>query len=151
MVPVGENRKERTTILVVDDNQAIGDIFYEKLSSMGYHCCVVGGADDALAQLHERPFDIVLLDVKLPGKSGIDLLKDLKSSRSDTAVIMVSAVVDPETVIEAGRQWPCDYIIKPFNLDEVVFSIERALAGQYMNRVWRRMSGIRPRRPRALI
>jgi DNA-binding NtrC family response regulator len=142
MVPVGENATERAAILVVDDNQAIGDIFYEKLNSMGYHCCVVESADAALVQLRERPFDIVLLDVKLPGKSGIDLLKDIKSSRSDTAVIMISAVVDPETAIEAGRQCTCDYIIKPFNLDEVVFSIERALAGQYMNGVWRRMLGV---------
>lgn len=142
MVPVGENRKKTIAILVVDDNQAIGDILYEKLNSMGYHCCVVGSADDALAKLRERLFDIVLLDVKLPGKSGIDLLKDLKLSRSDTAVIIISAVVDPDTVSQAGKLWPCDYIFKPFNLDEVVFSIERAIAGQYMNRVWRRMSRV---------
>jgi len=146
MVPVGENREERTAILVVDDNQAIGDILYEKLNSMGYHCCVVGSADDALAKLREMPFNIVLLDVKLPGKSGIDLLKDLKSSRSDTAVIIISAVVDLDTIIEAWKQQACDYIIKPFNLNQVVLSVERVLGYQHMSDVWRRMLEIRPRR-----
>jgi len=150
IVAVGENREERTAIIVVDDNQAIGDILYEKLNGMGYYCCVVGSADDALARLRERPFDIVLLDIKLPRKSGIDLLKDLKSSRLDTAVIIISAVVDLDTILQAKTLWHCDYIIKPFNLDEVVFSIERAIADKYISRVWRRMLGVKPRRPRAL-
>ena len=131
--------KESPTILIVEDNQSVSDVLYEKLHSMDYHCCVVGNADDALAKFRERLFDIVLLDVKLPGKSGIDLLKDLKLSRSDTAVIIISAVVDLDTILQAKTLCSCDYIIKPFNLDEVVFSIERALAGQYMNRIWRRM------------
>ena len=142
MVPMAETRKERTAILVVDDYQAIGDILYEKLNSIGYYCYVVGSAQDALAKLGERPFDILLLDVKLPGKSGIDLLKDLKSSRPDTALIIISAVVDLDTVLRARTLWPCDYIIKPFNLNEVVLSVERMLEYRHLNDVWRRMSGV---------
>lgn len=138
MVPVGKNRKKRSAILIVDDNREIGDILYEKLKSIGYHCYVAGSAQGALARLGERPFDILLLDVKLPGKSGIDLLKDLKSSWADTAVIVISAVDDLNTVSQARKFCSCDYIIKPFNLNEVVLSVERAVEYRRLNFVWRR-------------
>jgi DNA-binding NtrC family response regulator len=138
MVQVSENSGKSSSILIVDDNREIGDILYEKLESIGYHCYVAGSAQDALAKLGERPFDILLLDVKLPGKSGIDLLKDLKSYWADTAVIVISAVDDLDTVSQARKLWPCDYIIKPFNLNEVVLSVERMLEYRHLNHVWRR-------------
>lgn len=134
--------KERPAILIVDDNRDIGDILYEKLHSRGYYCCVAESADDALAKLRDRTFDVVLLDVKLPGKSGVDLLKDFKSAHSDTILIMVSAVVDLDTKGEAMRRMACDYIVKPFDLHDVVLSVERALGYQYLNDVWRRRLGI---------
>jgi DNA-binding NtrC family response regulator len=139
MIPAGKSKDKRTTILVVDDNQELRNILCEKLNSMGYQCHVAGSAEDALVKLGERPFDILLLDVKLPGKSGIDLLKDLEPCGPDMAVIIISAVVDPDTVGQANKLWPCDYIIKPFNLDEVTLSVGKMLGYRHLNGVWRRI------------
>lgn len=135
--------KERPAILIVDDNRGIGDILYEKLRSKGYYCCVAESADDALTKLRDRIYNVVLLDVKLPGKSGVDLLKDFKSAHSDTILIMVSAVVDLDTKGEAMRRMAFDYIVKPFDLHDVVLSVERALGYQYLNAVWRGRLGMR--------
>ena len=146
MAGASENRVKSPTILIVDDVQQIGDLLREKLCSMGYSCYLAESAPDALTKLRERPFDVVLLDVKLPGKSGIDLLKDLKSSWPDSTVIVISAVLDLNTVDEAIRRGACDYVIKPFNLHEIVLSVERVLDYQHMQEVWRRTLGIRPRK-----
>jgi DNA-binding NtrC family response regulator len=136
------HQKNRPTVLIVDDNEAICRILSETLVSRGCECDFVGEANDALARLSERYFDVILLDIKLPQKSGIDLLKDIESFGSDTVTIMISAVVDPDTLGEAWRRGCADYIIKPFRIQDVILSVEKALAFQHINNVWRRRLGI---------
>lgn len=131
-------RGKRPAILIVEDVRPIADILYEELDSKGYQCFIVESADDALVKLRARPFDLVLLDVKLPGKSGIDLLKDISSVQPDASVIVISAVVDLATFDEAFRRRAQDYIIKPFSLEVVMFSVERQLSYKHISEVWKR-------------
>jgi putative nucleotidyltransferase with HDIG domain len=70
---------------------------------------------------------LVILDIKMPGDSGLELLAEIRAAHPDIAVIMATAVIDISTAVECLKQGAYDYITKPFNLDEVVLSIERAL------------------------
>src|SRR3569832_1411235 len=114
-------------ILIVDDEENIRDILFEVLSKEGYQCERAAGGEEALALLKQRPFQLVLSDILMPGLSGIGLLKGAKVADPDLAFVMVTAVHAAETAIEAMRLGADNYLIKPFNLDEVILSVEKAL------------------------
>ncbi len=118
---------KQESILIVDDEEAIRRLLYQKLSSEGYRCQEAGGADQALDELESSLIALVILDIKMPGKSGIELLPEIKASYPDTAVIMATAITDTSTAIQCMKNGAYDYITKPFNLDEVVLSVDRAL------------------------
>jgi len=120
------NPEER--ILIVDDEAAIRRLLRETLSRNGYRCEEARSAEQALAMLSNEPSDLIVLDVKMPGKSGMDILPEIKVKYPDTAVIMATAVADTSVVIECMRQRADDYICKPFDLNEVAQSVDRALA-----------------------
>jgi response regulator RpfG family c-di-GMP phosphodiesterase len=119
--------EKQETILIVDDEEAIRGLLQQKLSSEGYHCQQAGTADEALHKMRSNPPALVILDIKMPGKSGTELLPELKASYPDTAVIMATAVTDIDTAIQCMKQGAYDYITKPFNLDEVILGVDRAL------------------------
>jgi putative two-component system response regulator len=114
-------------ILIVDDEAAIRRLLREKLSKNGYGCEEASSAEQALNKLKSSPIELVILDVRMPGKSGIELLSELKVDHPDTAVIMATAVAEASVAIECMKHGADDYICKPFNLDEVALSVERAL------------------------
>jgi putative two-component system response regulator len=118
---------ERETLLITDDEPAIRKLLHLKLSGEGYRCEEAGGAEQALNTLDISPIALVVLDVKMPGKSGIELLPEIKRGYPDTAVIMATAVNDIGVAIECLKQGADDYICKPFNLEEVSLSVQRAL------------------------
>ena len=78
------------------------------------------------------PADLVMLDMKMPGKSGMDLLPELKADYPDTAVVMATAVAEANLAIQCMRLGADDYITKPFNLDEVVMNVEKVLEKQML-------------------
>ncbi len=114
-------------ILIVDDEEIIRKLLHQKLSSEGYHCAEASTADQALDKLRSNAVELVLLDIKMPGKSGVELLPEIKASYPDTAVIMATAISDTSTAIQCMKQGAYDYLTKPFSLDEVILSIDRAL------------------------
>jgi len=118
---------QRDSILVVDDEVAIRRLLRQKLSRQGYHCEEAGSAVEALGKMKSYSADLVILDIKMPGKSGMDLLPELKVNYPDTAVIMATAVTEPGIAIQCMKQGASDYICKPFNLEEVALGVERTL------------------------
>ncbi len=119
--------EKRETILIVDDEEMVRKLLHQKLSSEGYQCQEAGNADQALNELKSNTVELVLLDIKMPGKSGVELLPEIKANYPDTAVIMATAITDTSTAIQCMREGAYDYITKPFNLDEVVLNVDRAL------------------------
>jgi len=119
------NHQER--ILIVDDEAAIRKLLHQKLSRQGYHCDEADGPEHALAKMRANPAQLIMLDMKMPGKSGIDLLPELKANYPATAVIMATAVAEASIAIQCMKQGADDYICKPFNLDEVALSVEKTL------------------------
>jgi cyclic di-GMP phosphodiesterase len=118
----------KPTLLIVDDEQVIREVLTEKLTSSGYRCDVAGNSNEALKKLgNGHSISLVLSDIDMPGQNGISLLKEIKGRNPEVDVIMVTGVVDVDTAIESIRLGASDYLTKPFNLDEVVLTVERTL------------------------
>jgi DNA-binding NtrC family response regulator len=105
---------KQATILVVDDERSVTNLLSEDLGEEGYSCVTADTGEDALKRLSEDNFDVVLLDLKLPGMSGMDVLKEAKSIYPGVAVIVVTAAGDAQTAVEAMKIGAVDYITKPF-------------------------------------
>jgi putative two-component system response regulator len=118
---------KKGVILLVDDEEMIRQLLYQKLSPEGYRCEQAANAEQALEKLKDDSIELVILDIKMPGKSGIQLLPEIKAKYPDTAVIMATAVDDAGTAINCMKAGAYDYVTKPFNLEEVSFSVKRAL------------------------
>ncbi len=118
---------KKPSILIVDDEQVVCDVLYDVLSKRGYLCTTVLDGDDALAKLATQDFDVVLLDIRLPGMSGMEVLREIWLNHGNTATIMITAVNDIDTAVEAIKLGASDYIVKPFDTDRITTSIRTAL------------------------
>lgn len=114
-------------ILVVDDEDTIRRVLCRKLSVEGYECHLAADAKQALHEMGKRVIGLVILDVKMPGKSGIELLPELKAAYPETQVLMATAVTDIDIAVRCMKYGAYDYITKPLDLDNMVFSVSRAL------------------------
>jgi len=117
---------EDTRILIVDDDELIRSLFQTVLSER-YSCAVASGFDEALAWLNREEFALVISDVIMPGRSGIELLRELTTRFPDIAVIMVSGVDRTQRILDAVRLGAYDYLVKPCELDVLELTVERAL------------------------
>jgi len=115
------------TLLIVDDEDMIRRILHLKLSKEGYVCEEADNAQQALHVLETNPIALVVLDIKMPGESGTELLPEIKSGYPDIGVIMATAVNDIDVAIQCLKQGADDYICKPFNLEEVSVAVQKAL------------------------
>ena len=121
------NQQKQVNILIIDDEQTIRMLLIQRLSRDGFRCFEAGNSEEALDKLEENAIALVLLDIKMPGKSGIELLPEIKSKYPDIAVIMVTATTDIDVAVHALKQGAYDYITKPFNLNEATLNVSRAL------------------------
>ncbi len=118
---------KRNKILVVDDEHLIRWSLEQNLKKQGYEVVTAGSGEDALRLVREEQPDLVLLDIQLPGISGIDVLEKIKDHDEDIIVIMVTANSGLENAVNAMRRGAYDYISKPFNLDELSIVVKKAL------------------------
>jgi DNA-binding NtrC family response regulator len=118
---------KRSKILVVDDEHLIRWSLEQNLKKQGYEVVTAGTGEDALRLVREEQPDLVLLDIQLPGISGIDVLEKIKDHDEDIIVIMVTANSGLENAVRAMRLGAYDYVNKPFNLDELSIVVRKAL------------------------
>jgi DNA-binding NtrC family response regulator len=104
-------------ILVVDDEINVIRLLQKFLTSKDYDVCTAADGRMAIEKVRELKPQIVLLDILMPGMSGVDTLKEIKKLEPDTVVIMVTAVSDEEIAKNSLRLGAFDYITKPINLD----------------------------------
>lgn len=114
-------------LLVVDDEHLIRWSIEQNLKKQGYEVITAGTGEDALQLVREQQPDLVLLDIQLPGISGIEVLEKIKELDEDIIVIMLTAHGGLETAVNAMRLGAYDYVSKPFNLDELTITIKKAL------------------------
>ena len=115
------------TLLIVDDEAGIRRLLHRRLSREGYQCEEANTAEQALDILAASPIALVILDIKLPGKSGIEVLPEIKMGYPDTAVVMGTVLSEISVAVQCLKQGADDYICKPFDLDEVSLGVQRAL------------------------
>ncbi len=113
--------------MVVDDEHLIRWSLEQNLKKQGYEVVTAGSGEEALRLVREEQPDLVLLDIQLPGISGIDVLGKIKDHDDDIIVIMVTANSGLENAVHAMRLGAYDYVSKPFNLDELSIVIRKAL------------------------
>ena len=117
-------------ILVVDDEESVGRLLLQWLSDEGYQVEYAIDFDAVRRCMEQQPFDLVTLDIMMPGTDGLEVLGWLREHYPDTGAIMATAVGKLDTVIEAMRQGAFNYLLKPFNLDLVNEEISRAMERQ---------------------
>jgi len=92
-----------------------------------YTCEIAASCDEALAHLASDPYALVMSDIQMPGRNGVELLREIRNRYPDTAVIMISGIDRPQRIRDAMQIGAIDYLTKPCELEVLGFSIERAL------------------------
>ena len=121
------------TVLVVDDEPLIRWSLLNRLKEEGYRTLEAGTAGDAVAQ-HREGVDLILLDFALPDANGLEVLKQVKETDPDTLVIMLTANTEVGTAVAAMKQGAFHYANKPFDLDEVMLLVDKALETTHLRR-----------------
>ena len=115
------------SILIVDDDVNLCQALNDELREVGYQTEFVHDGDRALASLSERLFDLVLLDLKMPGKDGFEVLKEMSEKKIDSKVIVLTAYADVKSAIDSAKMGASDFISKPYDLDELLITIRKVL------------------------
>ena len=114
-------------ILVIDDELFVRDLLFEFLGKQGFKVLLAESGEKALEIAKSTPFQVALIDLKMPGMNGIQTLKKLKKINPRVLPIIMTGYPTMESAVEALKSGACDYVIKPFKLNELRSSIERAL------------------------
>lgn len=118
--------EKQGTILIVDDEAPIRKLLHSKLSSESYQCQEAGGAEQALAKLRNNAVGLVILDIKMPGLDGFQVLGHIRQ-RSNIPVIMFTVIRNVHTVRDSLGLGADDYIGKPFKTRELLARIQAKL------------------------
>jgi two-component system, NtrC family, response regulator AtoC len=113
-------------VLIVDDEQNLRHMLQTLLKREGYEAVGVASVESALRELSDRPYDIVITDLRMPGQSGMDLVDQVRQRNLGAAVVVMTAYGSRDIAIEAMKRGACDYISKPFEADEIVLLLRKA-------------------------
>jgi two-component system response regulator AtoC len=113
-------------VLIVDDEQNLRHMLQTLLKREGYEPVGVSSVEGALMELEDRPYDIVITDLRMPGQSGMDLVDEIRQRNMDTTVVVMTAYGSRDIAIEAMKRGAYDYISKPFEADELVLLLRKA-------------------------
>jgi two-component system response regulator AtoC len=113
-------------VLIVDDEQNLRHMLQTLLKREGYEPVGVASVEGALRELSDRPYDIVITDLRMPGQSGMDLVDQVRQRHLGTTVVVMTAYGSRDIAIEAMKRGAYDYISKPFEADEIVLLLRKA-------------------------
>ena len=122
-------------VLIVDDEETMRDSCSQIISGMGeQHIQIAENGDKALEIMRKAFFDIVILDLKMPGTSGIDVLKQIKNDNPETIVVVITGYATVESAVEAMRIGAYDFLPKPFTPEELRIILRRAIEKRRLRR-----------------
>jgi putative two-component system response regulator len=114
-------------ILIVDDEGMIRELLSSALAQEEYVCHQASNVDEAFVLLGAQPIDLVISDIMMPGRSGVELLRDLKKIDPDIAVLMITGLSDMNTAMECVHLGADDYITKPFGINRVILTVKNLI------------------------
>jgi two-component system, OmpR family, response regulator CpxR len=115
-----------TKVLLVDDEEQFVDVLAERLETRGFQVSAAFNGDEAVSFVDEHDVDVVILDVQMPGRNGIETLQEIKRMRPITEVIMLTGHATVETAIQGMKLGAYDYLMKPTDTVELVEKIAKA-------------------------
>jgi DNA-binding NtrC family response regulator len=115
------------SILIIDDDINLCTVLKEELAEVGYDAEYVNDGDEAFEHLNKKSADLILLDLKMPGKNGFDVLKELKNKGINVRVIVLTAYADVKSAIDSAKLGATDFISKPYDFDELLITIRKVL------------------------
>ncbi len=127
-------KKFDQTILVVDDDPDIQEVLKDRLESLGYRVLVASGGKEGLDFLEKQSPQIVLLDIEMPGMSGLDVLKEIRLREIDVTVVMITAYGTIERAVQAMKEGAYDFIPKPFEPEHIALTVRKALERESLKR-----------------
>jgi DNA-binding NarL/FixJ family response regulator len=116
-----------SSVLIVDDEATMRNLLAETLGNRGYRCVLAADAAEARRCLLREDFELILCDIRMPGESGLDLIRHLRGVYPDTGVIMVTALENPHEAQTALDMGIFGYLIKPFESNQLLISVANAL------------------------
>lgn len=111
------------SILVVDDELLIRDLLYDFFSGQGWKVAIAENAHRALEIMSEQEIDLVLSDIKMPGMDGLELTSQLHETYPEMPVVLMTGYPSVDTAVAALRSNVSDYIVKPFNINQLFKSV----------------------------
>lgn len=118
---------KKSSILIVDDEESICDIISDYLELRDFKCFTANSVDAAIRMLREESIDCIVSDIKMPGLSGLDLLKRVNTEWPDIAVILITGHGEISTAVTAMQEGAYDFILKPIQLEHITKSVMNAL------------------------
>lgn len=118
----------RSKILIVDDEEAVRFFIADALSRAGWQVNEADSGEAALAALSEQSFDVMLLDLRMPGMGGLTVMRQAKERWPEVMIIIMTAYASLDSAIEAVRQGAFDYLRKPCSVDDIMGCVNRAMA-----------------------
>ena len=137
------------SILITEDDRVQREIISDILTQSGYEVTTSESAETTLEIIQDKGFDLVLTDMRMPGKDGLELLREAKRLRADQEVVVMTAHATIRTAVTAMKEGAIDYLEKPFDKDELLLVIDRALERSSLrkeNRQLRALVGTTPSR-----
>jgi DNA-binding NtrC family response regulator len=119
---------KKNSILVVDDEDALRTVLSGELTNEGYDVKSAADGDEAISEVERSPFDLVLLDIKMPRMNGFEVLKYIKDKHAKTKVVMLTGFADLKNAIESKKLGADDFVSKPYDLVDLLTTIERVLS-----------------------
>jgi DNA-binding NtrC family response regulator len=136
-------------LLIVDDDEQLRQTLVRRFQRQGLSVTSAGSAEAALPLLSQHRFDVALLDLHLPGRSGIELLEQIKAAQPELEAVMLTAHGTIDTAILAMKRGAYDYLTKPFHLPELEIHIQKAYEKvQLLRRQWQWVENLRYESPR---
>ena len=115
------------SILIVDDDVNLCSALKDELIEVGYDVDYVNSGDDAFKYLSGNEVDLLLLDLKMPGQDGFDVLKQFNERRIKSKIIVLTAYADIKSAIDSAKMGASDFISKPYDFDELLITIRKVL------------------------
>lgn len=114
-------------ILVADDEESIRLVLKRGLEKRGYEVYTASNGQEALARGLERAYALIFLDIRMPGMSGLEVLEKIKEGRPEALVVIITAQSFMSNAVSAMKKGAYDYIVKPFDMEEIYLKVERSL------------------------
>ena len=121
-------------VLIVEDNEDLCQTLADVLKKQGNKVRTAYTGEDALGILQKAIIDLVLLDIKLPDLNGLKILQKIRDNDPDILVIMITALTDAQPAVDAMKMGAYDYLMKPFELDELRIVVAKALETHHLKR-----------------